>query len=272
MTVSDALRRTAQQLHAVTGEESPGEARLLVGHVLHLPATALAAKRRERWTEGQASALEPLVARRLAGEPLQYILGEWAFMGLPVRVRPGVLIPRADTEILAERAVSLIRSRGYRSALDLCCGTGCIGVSLAKLGAVEVVATDLSADCCALARENAALNGVHLDVRQGDLFDALAPQERFDLIACNPPYLNAADLAALQREVSFEPRLALDGGPDGLGFYRRIAAGYRAHVRPGGALLLEIGSTQADAVSTLFGRAALLRDYEGRARVLLVED
>lgn len=270
MTVADALRQTARRLRAATGEEAAQEARWLVGHVLGLQPAELAASRLGAWRPEQAAALERLLQRRLMGEPLQYILGEWAFMGLPMRVRPGVLIPRADTEILAERAVQRMRQRGYRTALDLCCGSGCIGIALARFCAAEVTATDLSPACCALARENAAQNGVQLDVRQGDLFDAVKMQETFDIIACNPPYLDASDLAGLQREVTFEPRLALDGGPDGLDFYRRIAAAYRVYLRPGGTLLLEIGSTQAQPVASLFGGGELLHDYAGRPRVLEV--
>lgn len=270
MTVAEALRQTAQRLRAAAGEDAAQEARWLVGHVLGLQPAGLAASRLATWLPEQAAALEGLLQRRLAGEPLQYLLGEWAFMGLPMRVRPGVLIPRADTEILAERAVQRIRQCGYRTALDLCCGSGCIGIALARLCAAEVTATDLSPACCALARENAARNGVQLDVRQGDLFETLKMQETFDIIACNPPYLDAADLAGLQREVTFEPRLALDGGPDGLEFYRRIAAAYRTYLRPGGTLLLEIGSTQAQAVAGLFGGGELLLDYAGRPRVLEV--
>lgn len=270
MTVADALRQAAQRLRAAAGEDASLEARMLVGHVLGVQPVELAARRLLDWTPDRAAELEPLLCRRLAGEPLQYILGEWAFLGLPMRVRPGVLIPRADTEILAERAVALIRQYGYRKVLDLCCGSGCIGIALARLCGADVTATDLSPDCCALACENAALNGVHLDVRQGDLFDALERRAGFDLIACNPPYLDEKDWANLQREVTYEPRLALDGGPDGLYFYRRIAAEYRAHLRPGGTLLLEIGSTQAEPVAACFGGAELLLDYAGKPRVLAV--
>ena len=127
----------------------------------------------------------------------------------------------------------------------------------------------MSAGCCELALENARRNGVRLDVRTGDLFAPLGAQERFDLIVSNPPYLTHAELEAPQLELTFEPRLALDGGADGLVFYRRIAAEYAAHLAQDGALLVEIGAAQAEAVSALLGGAELVRDLAGRPRALL---
>ena len=190
--------------------------------------------------------LGEMLARRLAGEPLQYILGEWELMGLPFRVDARALIPRQDTETLVEAALGLIKERGYRTVLDLCCGTGCIGISLAALSGAAVTLADISADALALARENAEKNGVCARVTETNLFSNI--KRSFDLIACNPPYLSDADMAALQREVRFEPALALYGGADGLDFYRRIRTEYAAHLNPGGALLLEVGFGQAAAV------------------------
>lgn len=129
--------------------------------------------------------LEEMLARRLAGEPLQYILGEWELMGLPFRVDARALIPRQDTETLVEAALGLIKERGYRTVLDLCCGTGCIGISLAALSGAAVTLADISVDALALARENAEKNGVCARVMETDLFSNITGS--FDLIACNPP-------------------------------------------------------------------------------------
>ena len=213
--------------------------------------------------------LGEMLARRLAGEPLQYILGEWELMGLPFRVDARALIPRQDTETLVEAALGLIKERGYRTVLDLCCGTGCIGINLAALSGAAVTLADISVDALALARENAEKNGVCARVMETDLFSNITGS--FDLIACNPPYLSDADMAALQREVRFEPALALYGGEDGLDFYRRIRTEYAAHLNQRGALLLEVGFGQAAAVCALFGENAyVLRDLCGVERVVAV--
>lgn len=271
MTVAQALRSATAKLRARLDKDvAPHEARLMVAHLLGTQPAGLAVRREERWSAENDDLLAQMIDRRLQGEPLQYLLGEWSFLGLSMLVRRGVLIPRADTEVVAERAISFLRERRSRRVLDLCCGAGCIGIALAVYAEAQVVAADISAACCALAGENAARNGIPLDIRRGDLFEPVQSEERFDLMVCNPPYLSAADLTSLQAEVAFEPRLALDGGVDGLDFYRRIAAGFEQHLVDDGALLVEIGSTQAPAVRELLGDGEVLRDYAGLPRGLLV--
>lgn len=271
MTVAQALRSATAKLRARLDKDvAPHEARLMVAHLLGTQPAGLAVRREERWSAENDDLLAQMIDRRLQGEPLQYLLGEWSFLGLSMLVRRGVLIPRADTEVVAERAISFLRERRSRRVLDLCCGAGCIGIALAVYAEAQVVAADISAACCALAGENAARNGIPLDIRRGDLFEPVQSEERFDLMVCNPPYLSAADLTSLQAEVAFEPRLALDGGVDGLDFYRRIAAGFEQHLVDDGALLVEIGSTQAAAVRALLGDGEVLRDYAGLPRGLLV--
>lgn len=271
MTVAQALRSATAKLRARLDKDvAPHEARLMVAHLLGTQPAGLAVRREERWSAENDDLLAQMIDHRLQGEPLQYLLGEWSFLGLSMLVRRGVLIPRADTEVVAERAISFLRERRSRRVLDLCCGAGCIGIALAVYAEAQVVAADISAACCALAGENAARNGIHLDIRQGDLFEPVQSEERFDLMVCNPPYLSAAELTSLQAEVAFEPRLALDGGVDGLDFYRRIAAGFEQHLVDDGALLVEIGSTQAAAVRELLGDGEVLRDYAGLPRGLLV--
>lgn len=271
MTVAQALRSATAKLRAKLEKDvAPHEARLMVAHLLGTQPAGLAVRREERWSAENDGLLAQMIDRRLRGEPLQYLLGEWSFLGLSMRVRRGVLIPRADTEVVAERAISFLRERRSRRVLDLCCGAGCIGIALAVYAEAQVVAADISAACCALAGENAARNGIPLDIRRGDLFEPVQSEERFDLMVCNPPYLSAAELTSLQAEVAFEPRLALDGGTDGLDFYRRIAAGFGKHLVDDGTLLVEIGSTQAPAVRELLGDGEVLRDYAGLPRGLLV--
>lgn len=264
-----ALNETAIALHPLAAEASSFEARLLLAHALGI----------ERLTPPYDAPLCPqaeatlaaLIARRLQGEPLQYILGEWEFMGLPFFVGPEALIPRQDTETLCEAVLQRRPQGDGLRLLDLCCGTGCIGLSLAKLSGCSPTLADISPACLALAKRNAKRLGVDAYFRQGDLFEALLPGERFDIICCNPPYIPRAQVDTLQLEVLREPRLALDGGPDGLDFYRRIAKGYAAWLNPGGLLALEIGFDQAEAVVALFKGSELIQDICGQNRVILLE-
>ena len=244
-------RELAEALGQAAGEEAEIEAKFL-----------LDASSDEAW-------LKQAIQRRLSGEPLQYILGEWEFMGLPFRVGSGALIPRQDTETLCETALSWLKNRPGATVLDLCCGTGCIGVSLGKLDGARVAFADISPDALALAKENARKNGVIGDFYESDLLAAVPGA--YDLIACNPPYLTAAEMENCQKELTFEPALALFGGEDGLDFYRRLAAQWEAHVSPGGLLLMEIGYAQGEAVRGLFPGAKILKDIRGLDRVAWVE-
>lgn len=267
-TVAQALPALKAALLAPAGEEAGLEARRLLAHTLGCPIGALSTLHDRTLTQAEASALLEACTRRMAREPLQYILGEWEFMGLPFKVHPGALIPRPDTETLAEEALRLTKEQGYATVLDLCCGSGCIGISLAKLGGLAVTLSDVSPEAIALARENARLHGVRARIAQGSWFSPI--HEKYDMIVCNPPYLTAADMRALQPEVAYEPALALDGGGDGLAAYRSILAGYRTHLSPGGSLLLEVGAGQAAEVAALFGADRILRDVSGIARVVCV--
>lgn len=270
-SVARSLQRAQRELDAVAGEESAQQARLLVAHILGCSPSELLFKREQPLSEEQSVQLHALLMRRKNGEPLQYLLGVWGFMGLTFRVAPGVLIPRQDTETLCEYALKRAKERGCKTALDLCCGTGCIGISMAKLGGLAVTCSDLSPDCVALTKQNADQNNVSVTVLQGSFFAPITG--RFDMILSNPPYLTAADMRSLQREVSFEPELALYGGEDGLFAYREIAKGYEAHLNEGGVLLLEVGAGQAQDVCALFpGRhTECIYDYNGVARVVQVD-
>ena len=268
MSVAEVLRLCKLKLDDIAGEESLQQAKILLGHTLGIDEAAIPVHAQMEMEPEQIVELGGYLSRRVDGEPLQYIIGQWSFMGLPFLVDQRALIPRQDTETLVEAALALAGERGYTKALDLCCGGGCIGVSLAKLGGLDVLAADLSAEALELAVENAAENGAALRFLQSDLFRDI--REDFDLIVCNPPYLSKTDMASMQKELSFEPREALYGGVDGLDFYRRIARDYLAHLRQGGAMLLEIGASQADAVAELFYGARVLNDMSGQPRVVMV--
>lgn len=190
------------------------------------------------------------IAQRSLGRPLQYILGEWDFYGLPFRVREGALIPRPETELLVHAALERAKRLGYKSALDVGTGSGCIAVALAKRGGLHVLATDISAEALDLAQENASLNGAEIKFLNGSFFEPVNSMA-FDLIVSNPPYIERKALCALPREVRFEPVLALDGGDDGLNAYRALCEGVFERLNPGGSVFLECGFGQARAVSAL---------------------
>jgi release factor glutamine methyltransferase len=263
----------------VPGPAAKVEARLLLAHVLKCRPIDLLVRFEEQPADADRTTFRELIKRRVDGWPVAYLLGEKEFFLLPFEVTPAVLIPRPETETLVAEAVSLLKKMTTPAALDLCTGSGCIAVSLAH-GAktARVTATDVSPDALDVARRNAERNKVadRIDFRAGDLFAALPPGTPFDLVATNPPYVTQTELGGLQPEVrDHEPRLALDGGPDGLAFYRRIAAGVGDVLKPGGWLLAEIGATQQDAVTALLAErpelevAKTLKDMAGLPRVVV---
>ncbi len=251
------------------------EAQLLLASVLACTRVQLYTGFDKPLGEGELAAYRALIKRRLGGEPVAYLLGEQELWGLPFYVDEHVLVPRPDTETLIERA---LETRADRAApcrvLDLCTGSGAVAISLAReLPGAHVIATEISAEAAALARRNAERNEVadRVEIRIGDLFEPVAG-ERFDLIVANPPYIATAVIGTLSAEVQREPRIALDGGPDGLQFYDRICRAAIEYLVPGGVLAVEHGFDQAEAVQARFVAArleevALVRDLGGNPRV-----
>ena len=204
--------------------------------------------------------LAELLERRLAGEPVAYLIGEWEFYGLGLDITPDVLIPRMDTEVLAERAILLARAAGEGArVLDLCAGSGCVGLAVAaNVPGCRVVLADVSEAALRLCKQNVRRNELNARVTCVQA-DALEPPDAalwdFDVIACNPPYIPTGDIAELDVSVrDYEPRSALDGGADGLDFYRAIAARWGAALRLGGALLFEVGIGQAGDVGAILAQ------------------
>ena len=269
-TCRDALRAASGML-AQAGVSDPAvDAAFLLSHVTGTPHLLLRAEGWRELTQSQLADYQALIDRRCQREPLQYILGTAQFMGVTLRAQPGALIPRNDTETLCEQA--LARMQGRERVLDLCTGTGALAIAIAlQFPGAQVTAADISADALAVARQNIADTGARVTLRQGDLF-AAAAGERFDIIVSNPPYITAEEMADLQPEVCREPALALYGGLDGLDFYRRIAREAPDYLSPGGWLLLEIGSAQAEAVSALlaerFEALAVYPDMQGLPRAV----
>jgi len=229
------------------------EAEWLLCETLQLDRVGLYLNFDKPLTDAELASYRTLVARRAKREPLQYILGSQEFYGLEFCVAPGVLIPRHDTEVLVAEALK--RAAGTVSVLDIGLGSGCIAVSLAAaLPEAEVCGVEQSPQAIAVARENAARHGVRLNIYEGSLFEPLGlGGKRFNLIVSNPPYIPSGDLAGLEPEVrDHEPAEALDGGVDGLAFYRSIIPAAPGYLHPGGWLLVEIGIDQGPAVTEMF--------------------
>jgi len=224
-------------------------------------------------------AIDSYAARRVRGEPLQYIIGHVDFFGLRIDVGKGVLIPRPETELMVEEAIRLITGRdGSLAVLDLCTGSGCIAIALAKeFPHAVVLGIDRSDKALSYARRNAQCNGIDNALFiKGDLFALIKADARFDCIISNPPYIRTEDIFGLQKEIAYEPIEALDGGEDGLFFYRRILAAAPRHLKKNGIVILEIGFDQADDIRRLASQHGLnnivfMKDYAGVERIFIGE-
>jgi len=281
VTVLDVIRRSTEFL-GKKGVDSPRlQTELLVAHVLREPRLKLYLDFERQLGEPDLEAVRELVRRRANHEPLQHILGSASFCGLEIQVNRHVLVPRPGTELLAQRAWEFLR--GLESpgpaALDFGTGSGCIAIALASnCPTAQVQALDISAPALAVARDNAARNGVadRIQFHGGDGFAALPPDSAFDLIVANPPYIPSNEIAALTPEVrDHDPRPALDGGADGLDFFRRLAAEAARHLVPAGQLLVEFGDGQSERIGEMFVQhkwivESIQADYSGRPRIMTV--
>lgn len=302
ITVLEGIQKSAEFL-AKRGVESPRlQAELLLAHVLRLPRMKLYLNFERGLSEAETDAFRELVKRRSQREPLQHILGSTSFCGLEIAVNRSVLVPRPETEILAEAGWTFLSTLNSQpsTALDFGTGSGCIAIALAvKCPEAKVIALDVSAEALEIAKQNAARNGVaeRIEFVQGDGFSAFAqklgrdeaagpterhvsrvggaPYQLFDLIISNPPYIPTAEIEKLEPEVrDFDPRSALDGGPDGLDFYRRFATEAAPFLKADGRIMLEFGDGQADAIRKIFEEQnwiveAIREDYTQRQRILI---
>lgn len=254
------------------------DAELLLSEALGFDRIKLIVEAERPLADDELGRYRDLIKRRRASEPIAYILGRREFFALPMLVDRRVLIPRPDTEILVETALRGTRELHlYGRMLDLCTGSGCVAIAFAKDRPTwRVTAVDLSADAAAVARENVRRAGVvhNVSVLEGDLFAALPERAVFELITANPPYIPSAEIAELAADVrDFEPRLALDGGADGLHVTRRLVGEAMRYLSPGGLLALEGGFDQAPAVEELlaangFSEIARSKDLAGVERVV----
>ena len=256
------LKATASAFRDAGIPDPEVDAALLLSHVTGQPPLSLRLDMTTVLSDDVLTRFDALVSRRLTRQPLQYLLNTQPFLGRDFYVDERVLIPRPETELLAERAIAALREHPHPIALDLCCGSGALAVSMSlEVPGAQVHAADLSPDALAVTAKNAELLGASVTLHQGDLFAAV-PEPAFDVIVSNPPYIPSADCLALQEEVRREPMMALDGGTDGLDFYRRIASDAPKFLRPGGVLLLEVGFDQAEAVMALLADFADVQAHE----------
>ncbi len=295
VTVLEAIQKSTEFLGKKNVESPRLQTELLLAHLLKLPRMKLYLNFDRVLSPTETDALRELVKRRGLREPLQHIVGSTSFCGFEIAVGRQALIPRPETELLAELGWQFLlsasanapgRETGVPAALDFGTGTGCIAIVLAaKCPDATVTALDVSADALALAKENAARNNVaeRIEFLLGDGLAALAgntdaPADRprsFDLLISNPPYIASAEVATLEPEVrDFDPRTALDGGVDGLDFYRALAAQAKPFLKSGGKVMLEFGDGQADAIKKIFEDEnwiveAVKEDYSQRARILI---
>jgi len=262
-TIQKLLNWVTQYL-ADKGIESPRLcAELLLGHVLNLKRIELYTQFDKVVTQHQLDQLRQMVKRAAQNEPVQYLVGKTEFYSLELEVTPDCLIPRPETELLVERAIEFLRPRpGPQTVCDLCTGSGCIAIAIARnVTNCRVVATDVSDAALAVAARNISRHGLEdrVELLCGDLFDPIVPgldKSRFDLITCNPPYIASGEFETLERKVkNHEPREALLGGEDGLDTYRRIAEKVDQFLESDGALMLEIGYRQGQAVREILEQA-----------------
>ncbi len=259
------------------------EAHMIMSYATGLSRAELITRGMELMEEEDFKVYEEKIYARLDGTPLQYLVGMTEFMGLPLRVNPSVLIPRLDTEAVVEEAIKLLEERNlaYPDVLDMCTGSGAIGISVAaKVPNSYVTMSDVSEKALDTARANAELNKVaaRCVFLEGNMFDAIPESKSFDMIISNPPYIESAVIDTLDIEVrKHEPRLALDGGVDGLDYYRIIAENASMHIKSGGNLVLEIGANQAINVMYLLNKAGtyknirMVQDLAGLDRVIIAE-
>ncbi len=278
MTVLEAIQKSTEFL-AKKGVESPRlQTELLLAHQLKMPRMKLYLNFDRVLTAPETDDLRELIKRRAAREPLQHITGSTNFCGHEIAVSRHALVPRPETELLAELGWKFLLERQTPNALDFGTGTGCIAIAIAaKCPSAKIAALDISADALALAKQNAAQNKVaeRIEFLFGDGFAALKENVQFDLLISNPPYIASAEIATLEPEVKdFDPRGALDGGVDGLDFYRRLAAEAKPFLKPDGKLMIEFGDGQANDIKKIFAAEkwiveAVQEDYSHRARILI---
>lgn len=265
MTLFEVLGKAQSELCDTT-QDYKFDAWELFSHCFEMSRSEYILNMKNEAENEKTQKLFELVEQRKSGRPLQYIIGKWSFLDYEFFVEEGVLIPRADTECLVEKAAEMIKKNDLKTVYDICSGTGCIGISLAKMfDELQVVLFEKSDEALKCLEKNVSLNGVdNVKIVRGDIFDGAQKYalNSCDMIVSNPPYIRSGEIDSLQREVRFEPRMALDGGEDGLAFYRALKEKWFDKIKRCRFILMECAEDQADEVRSIFG------DYENAGFVM----
>ena len=269
MTIKEALLHAKQFMDNI-------EAKILLKYILQKEESYIIANVNTQLTKTQENKLINCINKIKGGYPLQYITNQQYFMGLSFYVDENVLIPQPDTEILVETAIKNITKSGIKNkfildnikVLDLCTGSGAIAISIKKyIPEAQVFASDISKNALKIAQKNANNNNVKISFIESDMFEKIS--DTFDIIVSNPPYIRTDEISKLSKQVQNEPKLALDGGKDGLDFYKIIAKEAPKHLNKNGVILMEIGYDQGQAVTNLFQDSKCIKDYAGNDRVVV---
>lgn len=271
MTIKQALNLARQNLDSI-------DAKVLLKFILKKDNTYIIANANKEMSRDEENELQESIQKIKDGFPLQYITHNQEFMGINFEVNQNVLIPQPDTEILVENTIGLVlgnkslenqeNSKKTTRILDLCTGSGAIAISLKKyLPDVKIFASDISEKALEVARKNAKNNNVEIEFIKSDMFENI--HEKFDIIVSNPPYIKSEEIEKLSKEVQNEPKLALDGGKDGLKFYKIISREIKNYLKENGTLLMEIGYDEANEVMKLFENSTCIKDYANNDRVIV---
>ena len=272
MTIKEQKEKIITELETIS--DSPAfEANEIIVFATDLDRSGILYRQNEQLSAGEKRAVKKCIAKRKKGIPLQYILGEWEFYALPFKVGKGVLIPRADSELLVDLVLEEISSDDKITVLDLCSGSGALGIAIAKnCSNANVTLVEKSRKAFGYLTDNIELNNVNVNAVRADIFK-WKPKNPADIVICNPPYVTFDEMLSLQREVKREPTAALFGGRDGLKFYRYLAERAGDFLKVGGKIFVEIGYKQADDVKALFKSAGfenieVFKDIGGNDRVV----
>lgn len=274
MTIFNAYNDIKKQLKNAGIEDNIFEAKQIIKHITGYSNEQILSGYQNELSGFQEINLQVIMKQRLNRYPLQYILGKWDFYGRPYKVGPGVLIPRPDTETVIEICLDIIEKEKPSDVLDLCAGTGCIGITIAcERKNSNVTLVEKYEEAARYIKENIKNADGNANILMGDVFESIGADKKYDLIVSNPPYVNEKDMGNLQPEVKFEPPTALYGGEDGLMFYRAIASNYRGSLKSGGSLVFEIGYDQGEAVKDIllalgFKNVKIKKDYSENDRVV----
>ena len=276
MTIFEAYNEVKKKLQAAGIEDYVFEAKQIIKHITGLSATQILTQYNNKLSLFQENNLTALLRQREIRYPLQYIFGEWDFYGRPFYVGPGVLVPRADTETLIEAALEFLKEKQNPEILDLCAGSGCIGITLAKeIESSNVLMVEKFDEAIRYAKRNIDRNSVsNAEIQKGDIFESAFSDRKFDIIVSNPPYIPKNEMEEISPETKFEPETALLAEENGIQFYKAIINNYKDSLKEGGAIAFEVGINQSERVAKLleaagFKKITVKKDLNSIERVVI---